>query len=256
MPPLNIAIAPLLGSQVYYQGPSLEKGIQPTVIFFALSAQMSLTAPAFSEFVMRLVAQGVRVFSWDLPFHGQDQDPQEAMRKWAQEWQENPRFLTDFLDLCQENVRGLIEQGWIDPHAMAVAGLSRGGLIATHLAARDQRFKAVLGFAPLTRPQTIEEMQAETPRSLDQVALISLVDHLVHLPLRFYIGNRDTRVSTDACYQFIRTLTEAAFNQGVRSPQTEFILYPSIGYKGHGTPPAIFADGADWIKQRLIGEAT
>lgn len=250
--PLNAPLIPLHGSPIYYQGPDLEAGLKPAVIFFALSAQMSLFVDPFNQPVLYLAQEDVRVFSWDLPFHGKEQDPQDAMRQWAQEFARNPRFVEEFMDICQENVHYLIEQGWINPQALAIAGLSRGGFMATHLAARDSRFKTVLGFAPLTQPQPLEEMHSHSIDSLERISLISLVDQLVHTQLRFYIGNRDTRVSTEACYQFIRALTEAAFTQGIRSPQVELIVYPSIGYKGHGTPPSIFEEGAEWIKRQLI----
>ncbi len=252
MLPINAPLIPLHGSPIYYQGPSVEAGRKPAVLFFALSAQMSLFVDPFNQAVIRLAQNDIRVFSWDLPFHSQEQDPNEAMRQWTQEFQRNPRFVDDFMDLCQENVNYLIGQGWVNSDTLAVAGLSRGGFMATHLAARDSRFKIVLGFAPLTQPQPLEEIEHISINLLERIALSSLAPQLIHKQLRFYMGNRDTRVSTDACYQFIRTLTDTAFAQGIRSPQVELILYPSIGYKGHGTPPFIFEEGADWIKRQLI----
>ncbi len=242
---------PLHGSPIYYQGPGPQAGTKPAVLFFALSAQMSLFEEPFNQPVVRLSQQGIRVFSWDLPFHEPGQDPHEAMFQWANAFIHRPSFISDFLDLCQINIDYLIEEGLIDPQQLAVAGLSRGGFIATHLAARDLRIKTVLGFAPLTQPQPLEELKHSTKVSFDQIALTSLVDRLIHTRLRFYIGNHDTRVGTDACYYFIRELTEAAFNKGVRSPTAELIIYPSIGHKGHGTPSVIFQDGADWIKEQF-----
>jgi esterase FrsA len=110
----------------------------------------------------------------------------------------------------------------------------------------------VLGFAPLTQPQPLEELKLFQGISFDHISLTSVADHLIHARLRFYIGNHDTRVGTDACYHFIHYLTEVAFNSGIRSPTVELILYPSIGYKGHGTPPVIFYEGADWIKGQIM----
>jgi predicted esterase len=242
-------LLPKHGSPIYYQGPDLQQGILPAVLFFALSAQMSLFEDPFNQPVLRLSQQGIRVFSWDLPFHGLNLDPHDAMRQWAHEFIHNPSFIFDFLDLCQRNIDYLIAEGFIPPQNLAVAGLSRGGFIATHLAARDPRFKFILGFAPLTQPKPLEELKSFPKNSFESISLLSLVDHLVHTHLRFYIGNHDMRVSTDACYQFIHHLTEAAVNHGIRSPAVELIIYPSIGHKGHGTPPSIFHDGADWIKK-------
>lgn len=239
------------GPPIYYQGADLQAGVQPAVIFFALSAQMSLFEDPFNQSVIRLSEQGIRVFSWDLPFHGPGQNPQEAIRQWRHAFIENPSFLSDFLDLCQTHLDYLIQQGWIDPQQLAVAGLSRGGFIATHLAARDERIKNVLGFAPITQLQPWDELQDLPKLPFEKISLMNLVEQLTHTRLRFYIGNRDVRVGTDACYAFIHALTEAAFNQGVRSPSVELIIYPSIGHKGHGTPPSIFYDGADWLRECL-----
>ena len=252
MPPHPLSpLHPLHGSPIYYQGPDLKMGIQPAVLYFALSAHMSLFEDPFNQPVLHLIEQGIRVFSWDLPFHGPGQNPRDAMRHWAHELVHQPSFIFDFLNVCQNNINYLIEQQLVDQQQLAVAGLSRGGFIATHLAARDSRIKAVLGFSPLTQPQPLEELQSCDTMPFEKVALTSLVDCLIHTPFRFYIGNHDTRVSTDACYSFIQTLTKTAFNQGVRSPAVELIIYPSIGYKGHGTPPSIFSDGADWMKRQL-----
>lgn len=240
------------GSSIYYQGPDLQAGLKPAVLFFALSAHMSLLEEPFNQPVVYLSQQGIRVFSWDLPFHGAHQDPHEAIRLWANEFIHRPSFISDFIDLCQRNIDYLIEQELIDPHQLAVAGLSRGGFVATHLAAQDPRIKTVLGFAPLTHPKPLDELKLFPELSFDKIALTSLVNRLIHTKLRFYIGNHDMRVGTDACYSFIRTLTETAFNQGIRSPTVELIIYPSVGHKGHGTPPHIFHEGAEWIQRQLI----
>ncbi len=250
--PPSSPLIPAHGSPMYYQGPTLDAGPKPTVLFFALSAYTSLFVDPFNQPVLHLSQQGIRVFSWDLPFHGLEQDPQKAMHHWAHEFSHNSSFISDFMALCQENINYLFEGGWIESKDLAVAGLSRGGFIATHLAAQDKRIQAILGFAPLTHPHLLKEIELFPKVSFEKIALTTLVDELIPTPLRFYIGNRDIRVGTDACYTFIRTLTEAAFTKGIHSPQVELILYPSIGYKGHGTPPSIFHDGAEWIKRQLL----
>lgn len=238
-------------SPIYYQGPDLQYGPLPTVIFFALSARISLFEHPFNQPVLRLSQQGVRVFSWDLPFHGPEIDPDHAIRQWAWGFVHQPSFISDFLDLCQHHINYLITEGLINFQHLGVAGLSRGGFLATHLAARDSRLKTVLGFAPLIQPQSLEELKTFPESSFDRFSLTAVVDQLIHTRLRFHIGNHDMRVGTDICYQFIHQLTKAAFNQGIRSPGVELIIYPSIGYQGHGTPPLIFSDGADWIKRQL-----
>lgn len=255
MPLPNISLFPQNGLPISHQGSPLEAGTQPAVIYFALSAHMSLFVDPFNQPVLRLCQQGIRVFSWDLPFHEAEKDPHDAMRQWEQEFKNCPSFIDKFIDQSLENIHYLIEQGFVNPSRLAVAGLSRGGFMAAHLAAREKRIKTVVGFAPLTEPKFLEDSQSSSNND-QKITLTSLVHHLLHTRLRFYIGNHDTRVSTDACYHFIQALTTSAFNQGIRSPLTELIIYPSIGYKGHGTPPFIFHDGADWITKHLLSKET
>jgi len=245
-------LVPKHGSPIYYQGPDLRQGALPAVLFFALSAHATLFEDPFNQLVLHLSQQDIRVFSWDLPFHGQGLDPHEGIRQWAHEFVHHPEFIYDFLDICQHNIDYLEEQDLINTKSLGVAGLSRGGFIAAHLAARDSRLRTILGFAPLTQPHPLEELKHIGTDSFDQISLTAIVDGLIHTRLRFYIGNHDTRVGTTACFHFINTLTVAAFNQGIRSPAVELIIYPSIGYKGHGTPPSIFQDGAEWIKRQII----
>lgn len=240
------------GNTIFYQGPTLKEGIKPAVIYFSLSGRMSLQAHPFNQPVLPLCEGGIRVFSWDLPFHGDHLDPHDAMHHWASEFAKHSSFIKDFISLCQDNIDDLINLGVVDANHIAVAGLSRGGYIAAQLAARMPQIKAILGFAPLTKPQPLEEYKASTHSAADPLSLSSLTNDLTSTPIRFYIGNHDTRVSTDACYAFIRDLTETAFAQGVRSPQAELIIYPSIGHKGHGTPTSVFLDGAEWIKRQLL----
>ena len=240
------------GTAIYYQGPDLREGPLPAVIFLALSAEASLYVDSFNQTAVRLAKQGVRVFSWDLPFHHKQADPKEAIYQWAVEFARDPHFLSRFIETSQRHIDELIAQQLIIPSKLAIAGLSRGAFIATHLAAQDSRLEIVLGFAPLTQPQLIDPSITTSASSYEQVSLITLAEHLIHKRIRFYIGNHDTRVGTEACFNFIQTVTQQAIAKGVRSPQTELIIYPCIGYKGHGTPPNIFYEGSHWIQNQLL----
>jgi len=251
--PLPSPIVAPGGSSIYYQGEPLQKGPMPALLYFALSGRTTLCEDPYNQPAVHLIKEGMRVFSWDLPFHGPDQDPHEAMRRWIAEFHESSSFIHDFMDLCAENLHYLIHQQLIDHRFIAAAGLSRGGYIAVQLAAREAHIKTVAGFAPLTSPQALQQERHEAAVSGDRTDLTALADRLIHKSLRFYIGNRDVRVGTDSCYSFVRALAENAYDKGVRSPSVELIIYPSIGFKGHGTPPSIFHDGAAWIKRHLIG---
>lgn len=233
---------------IVWTGPDLSKGPLPAFFYFALSGEDSLHLDPYNQPVQFLKGSPIRCFSFSIPFHGPGYDNNQSMDLWKKEFEQNSSFLEQFFQKCLVNIDYLINQNLIDITKIAVGGLSRGGFIATHLAARDSRIKYVLGYAPMTRLRVLEELQG-TGHGWD---LIDLTDKLTHVHLRYYIGNRDLRVGTDACFDFIQALTESMFQQGQRSPPVEMVIAQSVGFKGHGTLPPTFRDGIDWLKQKLI----
>lgn len=226
-----------LDFDVWMSGPSLEEGPMPAIFYFAVTGEESLGLDPFDQPVRFLADQKVRFFSFTLPGHGQELKNAEAMQYWAEQLDQQRDFVTPFVNQAKQALDAL------QPHItkVASAGLSRGAFAATHFAANDERVSVVLGFAPLTA------LLHDSPFAR-QFDLTHLVDRLTHRKIRFYIGNLDTRVNTDTCYTFIRQLALAAQKEGVRSPTAELVIYPSIGHKGHGTPPEIFQSGVNWIK--------
>lgn len=242
-------IDPPSGLKIFFRGPLLDQGPLPALIYFALSGEESLMLAPYNQPAEDLSLAPIRVFSFSLPFHGPGYDAKHAMEAWAHAFHTHPQFLQEFLLNAHENVLHLIKNGWIDPEKIAVGGLSRGGLIAGHLAAMEPRIKIVLGYAPLTSFKFLSESIKDS--EIASLSLNSIIDNLLDKSLRFYIGNRDTRVDTDACYQFIRKLTERCYEKEHRIAKVELIITQSAGFKGHGTLPPTFRDGADWIKTQL-----
>lgn len=245
-------IDPPSGLTIYHKGPPLTGQPLPALFYFALSGEDSLNLDPFNQPAMMLEHDPIHVFSFTLPFHGPGFVNTEAMRNWADEIKQHNNFIKTFIDQAIQNIHFLIDQKFINPEKMAAAGLSRGGLIAVHLAAREPLIKTILGYAPLTDPVIMEDFKELRNNPITvSLSLCNVMDKIYDRSLRFYMGNRDIRVSTEHCFQFIKNLTETAFQKGIRSPQTELILYPSVGHKGHGTPPHIFRSGIDWIKEKL-----
>jgi pimeloyl-ACP methyl ester carboxylesterase len=242
------------GDLIYYQGAPLEEGPKPAIIYFAASGEASLGLDPFNQPLLNWQNPNMRTFSWDLPHHGPSDSFKDGMRQWALAFQKDPLFLTHFMTHCHHQLAALIKNQWIDPQHVAVAGLSRGAFIATHFATWEDSISTILGFAPLTQPRPVEEFGISSSLQVDALDLTSVASSLINKRLRFYIGNHDTRVGTDACYQFIRHLTHLAIEQGIRSPAIELMIYPSIGYKGHGTPSTIFKEGAQWLRDYLHGD--
>ncbi len=223
--------AEVAGQTVYFTGPDLADGPLPAFFYFSLAGDESLQLEPFNTPITLLADAPVRCFSLTLPAHGPGFDKHTAV----QHWQEHPHEIEAWLLEAHAVITTLLDQGTIT--TLAAGGLSRGGLIATHLAALEPRIIAVVAFAPLIK--------------LAHLSLLTLIDKLIHTHIRFYVGNRDTAVGTDNVFAFIHSLTEAAFAAGNRSPHAELYIRPSIGHRGHGTPPDAFAEGANWIRTQL-----
>jgi len=233
---------------IYHLGPDLNLGPLPAYFYFALSGKESLTLDPFNQPAVYMAEHPVRVFSLTLPGHGEGYTTNTAISLWANELSSGHNIIQEFIENAKETIDYLIDQQVIDPQHLATAGLSRGGFIATHLAASHEKIGALVGYAPMTRLTYLQEFEGVRSHSLD---LIHLVDKLVNKKVRFYIGNRDVRVGTEESFKFIEVLTEAGYQAGYRSPSAELIISPSIGHKGHGTPPHIFRDGVEWIYKQL-----
>lgn len=238
--------------KIYTSGPDLYLGPLPSFFYFALSGEDSLILDPFNQPTTFLGDSPIRRFSFTLPFHGGELSNTEAIGKWGEELLKGHDVITPFIDAAVETIDDLILDGFVDADHLAVGGLSRGGFIATHIAARDDRVRTILGFAPLTKIGWMHEWRhterADFAKSFD---LVNLTDKLVGRDVRFYIGNRDMRVGTSACYEFIEKLSDISYAKGHRSPPIELMISPSVGYRGHGTLPHTFEEGANWLRGKL-----
>lgn len=238
------------GLIAYHRGPEHTAGPLPTLIYFSLSGYESLTLDPYCQPAdYWMASHQARAISFDLPEHPKGGKHLHAIERWTQKiCVEQQPIIPDFVQAVVESIDFLINNHWIDPQKLSIAGLSRGAFLATHVAVREPRIKTILGYAPLTTFETIKEFEPylEQPQ-IKALALTHVADQLVDRQVRFYIGNRDHRVSTRQAFHFIEVLANAAYHQGIRSAQAELIIYPSIGHKGHGTPPHIFKDGIQWM---------
>lgn len=236
---------------LYYTGPSLEKGAMPSLFYFALSGQDSLAKDPFNQIVQFLSKDQLRIFSMTLPAHQPPLRPENALQGWAADFTQGKDPIEAFLQDVQ-TAFDYLERNNLVNEKMAVAGLSRGGLIALLVAKRAPQIPYILTFAPVTSLANVKEFKeiADSPEVAKYEAK-NLVSFLSDRSIRIYIGNRDERVSTHLCFSFVEEMVEEAFSQGIRSPRVELTLFPSIGHKGHGTPPEIFKAGADWIEEVL-----
>ncbi len=227
--------------EILFKGPPLSEGPKPAIFYFAISAKDSLSFDPFCQPVDRLEGRDVRIFSITLPYHEEGLDPYKAIELWAKNFER----LVKFLDDCTAAIDRLISQNVLIPGKIGVMGLSRGGLIGMHIAARIEAIGALCGFAPVTQISFLSEFSSGFAADYEPKKLI---DALCNRKIRFYIGNHDTRVSTRACYEWIEEATHRA--SGASAP-IELVISPSIGRNGHGTPKHIFEAGAEWILSQI-----
>lgn len=239
-------------TKIYWTGKPLEDGPLPAFFYFSLSGNESLCLDPYNQPVAFLSQEKLRTFSLTLPAHGKEFDKTKAMRYWADAFERGEDPITPFLEQAEKAIYFLMEQDFIDSEKMIAGGLSRGAFIATHLAARISEIKYIIGFAPLTnlvKGKDFSELQKNS--LVHSLSLHQNIEPLVGKEIRFYIGNRDLRVGTDLCFDFIRELAEASYEKRIRSPKVEMIISPSVGFQGHGTSPNSFYQGAEWVKSKI-----
>lgn len=232
-------------------GPPLDQGRLPAVFYYALSASESLDLDPYNQPAVYLAKQGIRVFSIDLPAHGPNLNAVTALQVWADEFSEGKDLLAPFLDKAVLAIETMLEKGLIIREKIGLMGLSRGGLIASHVAARFD-VRASVGFAPMTELTYAKEFKEvrENPKAASY-NLMNHVEPLCEKKLRYYIGNRDVRVGTGKCFSFVEAMANKAYEKGSRTPPGEMIISPSIGHLGHGTSKSIFEAGAHYLGMQL-----
>src|SRR5205823_13170699 len=84
-------------------------------------------------------------------------EPANALSAWRVRTEKGEDWLPAFTAKVRDVLDYLVKEGYTDPGRVAVAGTSRGGFIANHVAAADPRFRAVIAFAPVTEPMVLRE---------------------------------------------------------------------------------------------------
>lgn len=245
-----LTVAPNIA--LYHAGPALDHGPLPSIFYFALSGPDTLTLDPFNQPVQFLHGKMIRIFSLTLPGHENGLPANNALKVWADDISKGIDSLGEFLDAAEQAVAFAIRERFVDPDKLGIAGLSRGGLLAFHLAARVEKFRCILAFAPITKLSKGKDFSAihDLP-ALKNYDAENVSEDICSRHIRLYIGNEDTRVGTRPCFDFAMSLVAKAREKKIRSPQIELFITPSIGQMGHGTSPEIFAQGAHWIADCL-----
>lgn len=235
--------------ELFHRGLPLNEGPYPTILYLAVGGKESLHEDPFSQPVDLFLDGKTRVLSVDIPFHGEGYDKMLGMNLWAMSLAAEEDFIGKFILQISNLLENLKAEGVIDPQKFAVMGLSRGGYLAALVASQVEWVQNILAFAPVTSLTKLEGFeQLSDSKVLQKWSLAHFTEQLAPKKIRFYIGNNDSRVDTDSCYSLIRHIVRKGRAANLRIINTELMIYPSIGHKGHGTPPNIFEEGVVWLK--------
>ncbi|MFA6914973.1 MAG: hypothetical protein WC222_01125 [Parachlamydiales bacterium] len=235
--------------ELFHRGLPFDHGACPTLLYFAAGGKESLNEEPFCQPVDLFLDGKTRILTVDLPFHGEGYDKMKAMGLWALSLVAEDDFIGRFITQVGQLLDKLKSEGLINPSKFAVAGLSRGGFLATLAAAEIPWLNNVLAFAPVTVLPKLEGFEKLSDNKIVQKwSLSHKAELLAQKKIRYYIGNYDTRVDTDSCYSLVRNIVRKGKAASLRTVDTELVIYPSVGQKGHGTPPHIFEAGITWLK--------
>jgi pimeloyl-ACP methyl ester carboxylesterase len=220
---------------------------------FATDWQTSLTVDPYGDAVRKFAAAGHRAISFDMPSHGKRIGPWKAdgLLGYVEAIQAGVDPFTQFV----HDARGVLDHcfraGWAQPGRVFAGGISRGGYAAFRIAIDEPRIDGVCALAPATDWRVPAEFEPVRHLPLmEELSLASRIHRLAGRIVWVMIGNRDTRVSTDACLRTMARLAEAETAAGQPASRVWFNVVPS---DGHGLPPEAYGACADYLL-RFVGD--
>ena len=180
------------------------------------------------------LAAGHRVASFDLPCHGERgvAGRPGGIAGFIALWAEGRDVFSQFVGDGRAVIDALINDGRATPGRIFVCGTSRGAYFALRLMAGDERIEAAAAFNPVTDWRAIREFAdlRDQPEIAD-LALTGSVDALAGRAVWAAIGNRDMRVGTDCCLQFVQAIVAAESAKGCETSHVVLHVVPEDGHK-------------------------
>lgn len=226
-----------------------DKPPAPTLFLFALDLEQTLTSD-YGKIGHLLQQHGFLCVSLDVPGHGEDADSIEpnALRVWRNRIEHSENPIRDFTAKVSTVLDYLIEHGYSAAKRIAVSGTSRGGFLATHVAAADDRILCAAPIAPVADLLQLNEFNEVSNREVvESLSLIHLAPRLINRSLWITIGNNDARVNTDSTIAFTRSVVQAAIERG----QEADIELHVVAEAGHVTPRGAHEQAATWLLDRI-----
>jgi len=246
----NIRIEQLpSGSRYAIIGERQEKPA-PLLLMIQGSLENALAEPIYTEAARLLAQKDFITVLIDAPAHGTDARSGEKaeLAAWSERIGLGEDLLTDFLGRVRELLDALVQQKVADPSRIAVAGTSRGGFLAFHVAAFDPRVRCAAGISPVTELLRLREFASCARKdSAEQLSLVHLTSRLVSKPAWISMGNHDERVGTDAAINFARRLTAANIAHNGRAP-VDLVVHSTPGHRSTKQDHVLLAA---WLEREM-----
>ncbi len=216
----------------------------PTLFLFATNIEDSLVSQTYNKVGSIVEQHGYVCVSMDLPLHRGAGSPAlppgnpGGLPGWAVAIGNGDAVVPEFVSKVSQVLDYLIQEGYTDPEKVAVAGTSRGGFIAMHVAAADTRIRCAIGFAPVTDLTELTEFADLKENTLAKsLSLSNVAAKLSGRPIWVCIGNNDERVNTDRAIEFTRKVVAASVARK-KPTSTELIdvelhVMPWLGHGGN-----------------------
>lgn len=220
------------------------KAPAPTLFILASGISEALGSPYFRQCGNVLAEHGYLCVSVDLP----------GLSSWSGRCQKGEDFVAEVNRKMTRVLDHLIADGYTDPAKVAICGTSRGGFLALHFAAHDERVRCAVGYALVTVLTALEEFRAAKDNELaNSLALSRQADKLAGRAVWIAICEGDSRVGTDHAVDLARRIKDAA---SARKLEDRVELHVAKQPRGHTTPPGAKEKSAEWILKQLGGEKT
>ena len=215
---------------------------RPTLLYFGVEAPAMFTHPRYREIVAPL-EQDWLIVALDPPAHGDDRRAGEdrALAAWATRIRGGDPLVPPFTDLVSRALDYLIASGQTDPARVFVAGISRGGFLALHVATVEPRIRGVVAMMPVTDLRALKEFAAlQTHPYTIGLALHARAQALARVPLYVRIAADDDRVGGATCAAFVALVTQAGGS-------VDFQTRPG---REHGLPSNWGLHAAQWLRSQ------
>lgn len=219
----------------------------PVLLVLASTIEQTLGKSYYRQCGNELAEHGWVCVSIDLPCHGEQAREGEpsGLAGWSYRLAKGEDVVSQFNARLSKVLDHLIATGVADSKRIAVCGTSRGGFLALHFAAHDERVECVAAFAPVTDPRVVNEFVATAEKPLvKQANLENQAERLAGRPVWIVIGDQDRRVGTDRAAAFASRLKAVAREKQM---DNRAVLHVVPEPRGHTTPKGSSERAAAWI---------